>query len=289
MAICPFATWKPLPANGKQPRMVPRVAILHTAVDAPGPSDLYGWFVQSGLESHFFVHNDGRITQYMDTVVVAEANYLANPFAVSIETEDEGNPRTREWTAAQVASIIRLLDWLCTVHPTIPRKLCDRWDGAGVGWHSMWGYNTATNRTVNRWTTALGKDCPTAPRIAQTKNIILPRLAGGPKQEDEMLTPTQNAWLEDILRRVQSMHVYGFEAIDPIKRVPPGWGAGGDLSFLEKKTAAAVAPVLAELGKLRAEVAAVARPVIDYKLLAAEMAAAQAKANADEMHRRLEN
>ncbi|GLW91778.1 N-acetylmuramoyl-L-alanine amidase [Actinokineospora globicatena] len=196
MAICPFATWKPLPANSKQARMTPRLAIVHTAVDAPGETDLWGWFAQSGLEAHFFIQNDGDLLQYMDTNVVAEANYKANNFAVSIETEDDGAPRTTEWNAKQTATLVRLLDWLCTVHPTIPRRQADRWDGSGVGWHSMWGLNTKAQPGINPWTSALGKDCPTAPRIAQMRSTILPRLAGGtpPQEHDMQLTDKFYRW-----------------------------------------------------------------------------------------------
>lgn len=178
MARCPFAIWKPLPANAKQARMIPRLVINHTAVDAPGETDLYGWFLSSGLESHFFLQNDGDLYQYMDTEVVAEANYKANQFAVSIETEDDGAPRTTPWNPKQVEMLVRLHDWLCTVHPTIPRRKADRWDGSGIGWHSMWGFNTTANRGVNPWTSAIGKDCPGAPRIAQMPDIIS-RVANG--------------------------------------------------------------------------------------------------------------
>jgi GH25 family lysozyme M1 (1,4-beta-N-acetylmuramidase) len=45
------------------------------------------------------------------------------------------------------------------------------------------------------------------------------------------------AWLEDILRRTQSMHLYGFRAFDPAKTSPPPWTAGGDLSWLDTRQA----------------------------------------------------
>jgi hypothetical protein len=187
MARCPFARWEPLPANDRQARMTPRLVIDHTAVDAPGPTDLYGWFFQSGLESHFFVHLDGAITQYMDTQVVAEANLNANSFAVSIETEDEGHPGDMPWTAGQMAALIRLHDWIAAVHPTVPRRIADRWNGAGFGYHSMWGVNSATAKP-NPWTSAIGKTCPGAPRIAQFRSILVPALTAQPNpvQENDM-------------------------------------------------------------------------------------------------------
>jgi len=197
MARCPFAHWEPLPANAKQARMTPRLSIAHTAVDAPGPTDLFGWFAQSGLESHFFVHLDGALTQYMDTNVVAEANYKANNFAVSYETEDEGHPGDSPWTNPQVATILRLNDWLCTVHP-IPRRQADRWDGAGLGWHSMWGVNTRTNMGINPWTTAVGKTCPGAPRITQMRSLIIPRIASGQPVEEVDMQADERMWLSKI-------------------------------------------------------------------------------------------
>lgn len=186
MAVYPVAKWEPLPANSKQAHLTPRVVIIHRAVDAVGKTDLFGWFVQSGLESHFFVQLDGTVLQYMDTNVVAEANYRANSFAVSIETEDDGG--AIPFTGAQVEAIVRLVDWLCTTH-AIPRRQADRWDGSGIGWHSMWGINTKARPGLNPWTSALGKDCPSAPRIAQTRNVIIPRVAGG--QVEETMTPEE--------------------------------------------------------------------------------------------------
>lgn len=195
MAIYPAAQWRPLAANVKQPRMTPRVAILHTAVDAPGNTDLWGWFTQSGLEAHFFVHNDGTVTQYMDTGVVAEANYKANGFAISIETEDDGNPRATPWNTRQLAAIVALLDWVCTTHK-IPRRQADRWDGSGIGWHSMWGLNTKANPGVNPWTNQLGKDCPTAPRIAQVPGVIAALNQPNLREDDDMNTEQNNALSE---------------------------------------------------------------------------------------------
>lgn len=188
MAICPYAIWKPLPANTKQQRMTPRLAIMHTAVDAPGPSDLYGWFVQSGLESHFFICNDGTAFQYMDTSVIAEANYKANGFAISFETEDDGNPHATPWTRAQLEKIVQILIWVCDVHG-IPRQIANAWNGSGIGWHSMWGINTSSQPSLNPWTSAKGKTCPGGPRIVQTRDTVIPAVARGGLQPQ----PTQPA------------------------------------------------------------------------------------------------
>lgn len=174
MARCPFAEQRILhPENEAQPRIAPRVAILHTAVDSPSASSLGPYFDSEtvSLESTFFVKFDGTIEQYMDTEVRADANRYANTFAVSIETEDDGDPSI-PWTAAQLASIIRLLRWLNQVHPAIRLAKCDGPYGSGIGWHSMWGAPSA-------WTPYAGKTCPGAVRIEQINRVILPILAGG--------------------------------------------------------------------------------------------------------------
>lgn len=64
------------------------------------------------------------------------------------------------------------------------------------------------------------------------------------------LTPEEHAWLEDSMRRIQQMHINGWEPFDPIADPPPGWQTGGDLSFLDRKLAEAVAPVLKALAGL---------------------------------------
>jgi hypothetical protein len=175
MARCPFAVQKILPENASQGRITPRAIILHTAVDSvTANSSIYPYFVRADVssESHFYVLDNGTIEQYIDTEVRADANVSANGFAISIETEDDGNPAQRAWTPAQMDALARLITWLCNQHG-IPRKKMESTTGSGIGWHSMWGINTATSKP-NPWTTATGKTCPGGPRINQ-----MPQLIGG--------------------------------------------------------------------------------------------------------------
>ena len=167
MAVCPFAEWRPLPQNATQARITPRSVILHSAVDGKS-NDLWGFFSKNPLESHFYVRADGHISQYMDTQVRADANRSANAFAVSIETDDNGDPDHQPWSDAQVLAIIKLVAWICDTHG-IPKSQCPAWDKPGVGWHSMWG-------APSPWTPARGKTCPGAARIAQIRTQILPGL-----------------------------------------------------------------------------------------------------------------
>lgn len=164
MSRYPSATWRPLPQNSTQGRIAPRKVILHTAVDAPGPSSLHGYFKSgaggTGAEAHFFVRTDGSVEQYMDTNVRADANYAANRDAISIETEDDGNPAT-PWTDAQQRAICALLVWACDTHD-IPRRLAKSSSDAGIGWHSQF-------REWNR----SGHQCPGPVRQSQIPWLVL--------------------------------------------------------------------------------------------------------------------
>jgi hypothetical protein len=86
----------------------------------------------------------------MDTGRRADANYHANAFAISIETEDNGDPDHFPWSPAQLASLRWLHAKLRAVHPTIPRRRCPSPAGGGLGHHSMWG-------APSPWTPVAGK------------------------------------------------------------------------------------------------------------------------------------
>src|SRR5215217_5378017 len=106
--------------------------------------------------THFIVRGarsgsaDGHIWQLMDTGRQADANLNANAFAISIETEDNGDPDDFPWSRAQLASLRWLHAKLRAVHPTIPRRRCPSPRGGGLGYHTMWGAPSA-------WTPVAGK------------------------------------------------------------------------------------------------------------------------------------
>ena len=172
MARCPFAVWRPIRENYTQARIDPDIAIAHSAVDAPGPSSLFSFFDSTsvGVETHFFIKNDGVIEQYLDTNVRADANRYVNGRAVSFETEDEGDPNNRKWTPQQVASIKRLLAWLWQVHPRIQKRMCPGPYESGVGYHTMFGAPSA-------WTPVV-KTCPGTVRKVQWAAEIAPWIRG---------------------------------------------------------------------------------------------------------------
>ncbi len=165
MALCPFAVQRLIPPGVNDPPIVPRVAILH--VDGGGALSLFKFFRDrsGGIESHFHVTWNGKIEQYRDTDWEADANHLANPFAISIETQGFATGR---WTAKQSAAIKELLLWLNKEHG-IPLVKCPAWDGAGVGYHIQFG-------TPGKWTPSK-KSCPGPLRIEQFEEELVPWMA----------------------------------------------------------------------------------------------------------------
>ena len=209
-----------LPEAESQLRITPRVVIVHTMVGSLlGTDQLFR--TKSGLESHFGIGAptdgadlDGVIFQWMDTDRRADANLNANAFAVSIETSDGGD-ESRPWSPKQLDALIRLIGALCD-HHGIPRRICDRADGSGLGWHVMFG-------APGPWT-PVAKTCPGPVRIAQLKDTVFPAVIGvtGPQagmgiaQEDDM-TEEQARQLKAIF---QGLTVQG--TASPEERIVPG-------------------------------------------------------------------
>ncbi len=183
MARMPGIIWDPLPENRTEPFINPSQIILHTAVD--GNLNIPDYFRRRDVfvESHFWIERDGTITQMVDTNRQADANYLANHTAISIETEDDGDPEGNPWTSAQLNSLIETVQWAAETHG-IPIRRCPSSTAPGVGWHSMWSYpdpiNLRGRPKPSPWTPSLGKTCPGSTRIKQIVNIVLPAAAGEP-------------------------------------------------------------------------------------------------------------
>jgi hypothetical protein len=158
VALCPFAVHKLIPPGANDPKIRATTAILH--VDAGGASSLFEFFRDrsGGIESHFHIKWDGTIEQYRDTDYEADANYKANPFAISIETQGFGNGW---WNKRQLRSIKRLLLWLNATHD-IPLVLAGP-TGPGVGFHTM----------HSTWS-PVAKSCPGPNRIKQFNEELYP-------------------------------------------------------------------------------------------------------------------
>lgn len=200
MARMPGAIWNPLPENSFQPYIVPTQVILHTAVDKPGSTNLQRYFARTDIrfESHFWVALDGIITQMMDTEVRADANRRANlrpdgTGAVSIETEDEGDPVGIPWTEAQLDSIVDIIRWMNETHG-VPMIETANPSASGVGYHSMWG-------APSDWTPSVGKTCPGQTRINQFREVILPRLL---EEEVKMNEAEARRWAVQLYHTILS-------------------------------------------------------------------------------------
>lgn len=193
MARYPAAVWKPLPENARQRRITPRAVILHTAVDGRGDTDLEDYFGRGdvGAESHLWVPFRKPLVQMMDTAVEANANRVADRWAISIETEDDsaGKPHIAPWNAKQIAEILAFIEWAIATH-NIPRRACESAylpGAAGIGYHSMPMRERFDGTSNNPWTSYQGKTCPGDARVQQFYDVILPAvLAGGDNMEDDV-------------------------------------------------------------------------------------------------------
>lgn len=163
-----------LPDNKGAPPTRPRLLIFHSIVGSA--EGAYRYFRDAtNLESTFIVTLGGQVWQLMDTTREADANYRANPFAVSVETEDSGNPDTEPWTAAQLDALTWIAHECHRIHG-IPLRRADAWDGSGIGYHVLFG-------APGPWT-PVRKSCPGRVRIRQFDEVLLPRIAAGGKEVD---------------------------------------------------------------------------------------------------------
>jgi hypothetical protein len=189
-----------LPENTSAPRITPRLLIMHSIVGSA--EGAYRYFRDvTNLESTFIVTLGGQVWQLMDTTRQADANYRANPFAVSVETEDNGDPDSEPWTGPQLDALVWLAEECHRVH-RVPLRRADRWDGSGLGYHTLFG-------APSPWT-PVSKTCPGRARIRQFDQVLLPRIARG--GGDDM------AGADDVLRAIASLRqdltVFGTKGLE---------------------------------------------------------------------------
>jgi N-acetyl-anhydromuramyl-L-alanine amidase AmpD len=188
-----------LPEWNSQARIVPVLIIDHSQVGS-SLGTYYYFRDQTGLESHFSVlgarsgARDGHIWQFMNTDRVAEANRQANRFpdgtgAISIETEDDGDPDHQPWSPRQLSSLKWLHNKLARMYPTIPRRRCGAPTGSGargLGHHTMFG-------APSPWT-PVQKTCPGRPvRVRQWTEVLLPAFVRA--EEDDVLNDDDRRWI----------------------------------------------------------------------------------------------
>lgn len=175
MAIYPKAIQRLIPLDKKMdPPIKARVVILHVAATEATSLAPYFTSGSGGVESHFYVRYDGSVEQYRDTAYQADANVMANDFAISIESQGLADGT---WTAAQLDTIKALLTWCHETHG-IPLVVCPKWDGSGVGYHILF---------EDQWDQRHAS-CPGPNRIKQFTSVLVPWMAQG--SEDDV-TPDE--------------------------------------------------------------------------------------------------
>ena len=181
--------WRPLPDHGHEPAITMRTVIHHSIVGSA--EGAFQYFANStSVESHFIVKKSGYFWQCMSLGEQADANFRANAFAGSIETEDNGNPNTDPWTSAQLDTLVWLSLEMRRLRPRIARRKCRTWDDAGLGYHTLFP----------QWTNVPGKTCPGTIRKRQWANQVLPRFLTGSVEEDDDMTHEQARQLEAVYK-----------------------------------------------------------------------------------------
>jgi hypothetical protein len=180
--------WRPLPDSGHEPAITMHTVIHHSIVGSA--EGAYQYFAgATPLESTFIVKKSGYFWQCMSLGEQADANFRANAFAGSIETEDNGHPDTDPWTPAQLDTLVWLSLEMRRLRPLIARRKCRTWDDPGIGYHSLF---------PGQWSNVPGKTCPGRIRIRQWGQRVLPRYLAGQIEEDDDMTAEQARQLKAV-------------------------------------------------------------------------------------------
>lgn len=166
MAWYPRAADHNIPPGPADPPIVPRIIVVHTMAGTIESAENH-FRDGSGIEAHFGVAMDGRVWQWRETGVQADAQAAGNNYCISIETEDEGDP-SRPWTPEQLLALDVLITWLGQVH-SIPMRLVSATAERGIGYH----------RQFPEWNPHV-HSCPGDVRLGQLVNVLIPAL----NQED---------------------------------------------------------------------------------------------------------
>jgi hypothetical protein len=110
--------WRPLPDSGREPAIAMRTVIHHSIVGSAEGAFQY-FAGATAIESTFIVKKSGYFWQCMSLGEQADANFMANAFAGSIETEDNGHPDTDPWTSAQIDTLVWLSREMRRLRPRI--------------------------------------------------------------------------------------------------------------------------------------------------------------------------
>ncbi len=188
MAKYPPAIFKPVDrykpgGSVHTPMPNPGRLCFHTAVSS-GDS-LFGLFNTPGNPvAHFYIRQDGKVEQYVDTDTRASANLDGNHDTISVESWDGGAPggQVPDWTPAQVEAGAKLAAWVHETHG-IPLDPCGASPGSrGVTWHRKGidgnfpaGLLSGRKAGDEHWSSSAGKICPGDKKIHGTVDTIIPR------------------------------------------------------------------------------------------------------------------
>jgi len=184
----PAAAWRPL-GTQSEPLITPRILVFHTMVGTLRSSEaLFRQDGYTGVEAHFGVGGpwdgaalDGAVWQWQSIDRQADAQAGGNPYCVSIETSDGGDP-DRAWSARQIEALIELAVWFCQ-QTGAPARLVSGTGDHGFGYH----------RQFATWNPQ-GHTCPNPTRQRQLQAIVIPRVAQRLSGDDMPIT-TEDAKL----------------------------------------------------------------------------------------------
>lgn len=173
---------KLLPEAGRQGTQPNYIAIVHTMVGYLNGTDASFRGAGNVLESTFGVGGkydgidlDGAIYQWMLVDDIADANYHANDYAMSIETSD-GTKYLERWTPKQAESIAQILAAWCRRYDR-PARLVKRAHPSerGIGHHRQ-GTDPWRGSGDDYWSPEGNRACPGVTRINQLVDEVIPRV-----------------------------------------------------------------------------------------------------------------
>lgn len=190
--VYPKAIKRFLPEAYTQSYMTPTGICLHSDASRDQKNsdgsvkdvDLYGWWTQTGAESHIQVAWSGVAYQYMPFNRVAHANGSGNGFLISFETQSRSTSSLLPWSDAQIDTIVDIILFL-NKEWGIRLEFDSNFYSKGITYHSVRikGNNPvhptqflSSKEGGKTYSSAFGKTCPGPKRIQQIFDVILPRL-----------------------------------------------------------------------------------------------------------------
>lgn len=210
----PKAQWRPLGSQAQAKMRKHDIICLHTMVGYLTSTDvMFKKDGYKGTESHFGIGGkwggdasknlDGIVYQWQDLDYTADANLDGNHRVLSIETADNAPRLAKDiapWTPKQLDAIVLLVAWMCEKYDIPPKLIPDTKAGRrGIAYHRQ-GCDPASGpgtrvgfRVVGgeKWSSALGKECPGEARIKQLIDVVIPRVAArlNPQKESQTDMP----------------------------------------------------------------------------------------------------